>query len=138
QFQPLIESGYDVLKVKDLAMSFDKPLFEHIDFEVKKEERVALIGPNGIGKTTLFHILLGDMIQQAGKIKLGSKVMIGYYDQEHTSLSFHKTIFQEISDAYPQMTNTEIRSACASFQLKVKMYLKVLKFYLVVKEAVLF
>ncbi|MEG0548855.1 MAG: ABC-F family ATP-binding cassette domain-containing protein [Coprobacillus sp.] len=118
QFQPLIESGYDVLKVKDLAMSFDKPLFEHIDFEVKKEERVALIGPNGIGKTTLFHILLGDMIQQAGKIKLGSKVMIGYYDQEHTSLSFHKTIFQEISDAYPQMTNTEIRSACASFQFK--------------------
>lgn len=118
QFQPLIESGYDVLKVKDLAMSFDKPLFEHINFEVKKEERVALIGPNGVGKTTLLHILLGNLVQVSGKIKLGSKVMIGYYDQEHTSLSFHKTVFQEIGDTFPQMTNTEIRSACASFQFK--------------------
>ena len=118
QFQPLVESGYDVLKVKDLAMAFDKPLFEHINFEVKKQERVALIGPNGIGKTTLFHIILNDYLPTAGKIKLGSKVMIGYYDQEHTSLSFNKTIFQEISDTYPQMNNTEIRNACASFQFK--------------------
>lgn len=118
QFQPLVESGYDVLKVKDLAMSFDKPLFENINFEVKKEERVALIGPNGIGKTTLFHILLGRLLQKSGKIKLGSKVMTGYYDQEHTSLSYNKTIFQEISDTYPQMNNTQIRSACASFQFK--------------------
>ncbi|MFR7592947.1 MAG: ABC-F family ATP-binding cassette domain-containing protein [Longibaculum sp.] len=118
QFQPIVESGYDVLKVKDLAMAFDKPLFENINFEVKKQERVALIGPNGIGKTTLFHILLGHLTPRHGKIKLGSKVMMGYYDQEHTSLSFHKTIFQEISDAYPQMNNTQIRSACASFQFK--------------------
>lgn len=118
QFDPIVESGYDVLKVKDLAMSFDKPLFEHIHFEIKKEERVALIGPNGVGKTTLLHILLGHFQQTAGKIKLGSKVMIGYYDQEHTSLSFNKTIFQEISDAYPNMNNTEIRNACASFQFK--------------------
>lgn len=118
QFQPIVESGYDVLKVKDLAMAFDKPLFENVNFEVKKQERVALIGPNGIGKTTLFHILLGHLSAIKGKMKLGSKVMIGYYDQEHTSLSFHKTIFQEISDAYPQMNNTQIRSACASFQFK--------------------
>ncbi len=89
-----------------------------ISFEVKKQERVALIGPNGIGKTTLFHILLGDIIPTCGKVKLGSKVMMGYYDQEHTSLSFDKTIFQEISDAYPQMNNTQIRNACASFQFK--------------------
>ena len=99
-------------------MSFDKPLFENVQFEVNKQERVALIGPNGIGKTTLFHMILGDYIPQHGKIKLGSKVMIGYYDQEHTSLSFQKTIFQEISDTYPQMNNTEIRNACASFQFK--------------------
>ncbi len=118
QFQPLVESGYDVLKVKDLAMRFDKPLFENISFEVKKQERVALIGPNGIGKTTLFHILLQDYTPYSGKIKLGSKVMIGYYDQEHSSLSLNKTIFQEISDTFPQMNNTEIRSACASFQFK--------------------
>lgn len=117
-FQPHVESGYDVLKVKNLCMSFEQPLFENISFEVKKQERVALIGPNGIGKTTLFHILLGDYIQQSGKIKFGSRVMIGYYDQEHSSLSFNKTIFQEISDAYPQMNNTQIRSACASFQFK--------------------
>ena len=118
QFKPIVESGYDVLKVKDLSMSFDKPLFENVNFEVKKQERVALIGPNGIGKTTLFHIILGDLLQRSGKINLGSKVMVGYYDQEHTSLSFNKTIFQEISDAYPQMNNTQIRSACASFQFK--------------------
>lgn len=118
QFQPLVESGYDVLKVKNLAMSFEQPLFQNVSFEVKKQERVALIGPNGIGKTTLFHILLGDIIPTFGKVKLGSKVMIGYYDQEHTSLSFDKTIFQEISDAYPQMNNTQIRNACASFQFK--------------------
>lgn len=118
QFQPIVESGYDVLKVKDLAMAFDQPLFENINFEVKKQERVALIGPNGIGKTTLFQILLGHLSQKSGKMKLGSKVMIGYYDQEHTSLSFNKTIFQEISDTYPQMNNTEIRNACASFQFK--------------------
>ena len=118
QFEPLVESGYDVLKVKNLAMSFEQPLFQNINFEVKKEERVALIGPNGIGKTTLFHILLGHLQPTEGKIKLGSKVMIGYYDQEHTSLSFQKTIFQEISDAYPLMNNTQIRNACASFQFK--------------------
>lgn len=118
QFQPIAESGYDVLKVKDLTMAFDQPLFENINFEVKKQERVALIGPNGIGKTTLFQIILGRLLPKSGKIKLGSKVMIGYYDQEHTSLSFNKTIFQEISDTYPQMNNTEIRNACASFQFK--------------------
>ncbi len=118
QFQPIVESGYDVLKVKDLTMAFNQPLFENINFEVKKQERVALIGPNGIGKTTLFQIILGRLLPKSGKIKLGSKVMIGYYDQEHTSLSFNKTIFQEISDTYPQMNNTEIRNACASFQFK--------------------
>ena len=69
QFQPLVESGYDVLKAKDLAMAFDKPLFEHISFEVKKQQRVALIGPNGIGKTTLFHLILNDYMPTSGKIK---------------------------------------------------------------------
>lgn len=118
QFTPLVESGYDVLKVKNLAMAFEKPLFSNINFEVKKQDRVALVGPNGIGKTTLFKILLKELFPTDGKIKFGSKVMLGYYDQEHSSLSMHKTVFQEISDAYPQMTNTEIRNACASFQFK--------------------
>lgn len=118
QFSPLVESGYDVLTIKNLAMAFDQPLFENVQFDVKKQERVALIGPNGIGKTTLFHMINGTLTPIHGKIKLGSKVMIGYYDQEHTSLSMQKTIFQEISDTYPQMNNTEIRNACASFQFK--------------------
>ncbi|MCD7949632.1 MAG: ATP-binding cassette domain-containing protein [Erysipelotrichaceae bacterium] len=118
QFNSEVESGYDVLTVKNLAMAFDQPLFDNISFEVKKQERAALIGPNGIGKTTLFHLILQNYIPTGGKIKLGSKVIIGYYDQEHESLSYHKTIFQEISDTYPDMTNTEIRNACASFQFK--------------------
>lgn len=118
QFQPLLESGYDVLTVKNLGMSFDKPLFKNINFEVKKQERVALIGPNGIGKTTLFRILLEELFPTEGKFILGSKVMMGYYDQEHTSLSNYKTVFQEISDAYPKMTNTEIRSIAATFLFK--------------------
>ena len=118
QFSPLVESGYDVLKVKDLCMAFDKPLFSNVNFEVKKEERVALIGPNGIGKTTLFRIISEELMPISGKVKLGTKVMIGYYDQEHSSLSYNKTIFQEIRDTYPNMTNTEIRNACASFQFK--------------------
>jgi len=118
QFNSEVESAYDVLTVKNLAMTFDSLLFENISFEVKKQERVALIGPNGIGKTTLFHMILQDYIPTSGKIKIGSKVLIGYYDQEHESLSYYKTIFQEISDTYPDMTNTEIRNACASFQFK--------------------
>ena len=118
QFQPAIESGNDVLTVKDLSMSFDQPLFSHLSFEVKKRERVAIIGKNGIGKTTLFRILLEELYPDSGKFIIGSKVMIGYYDQEHASLSNNKTIFEEISDAYPKMTNTEIRNICASFLFK--------------------
>lgn len=118
QFQPLLESGYDVLSVKNLGMEFDKPLFKNISFEVKKQERVALIGPNGIGKTTLFKILLEELFPTEGKFILGSKVMMGYYDQEHSSLSYTKSVFQEISDAYPKMTNTEIRNIAATFLFK--------------------
>ena len=118
QFRPAIESGNDVLTVKDLSMSFDQPLFSHLSFEVKKRERVAIIGKNGIGKTTLFRILLEELYPDSGKFIIGSKVMIGYYDQEHASLSNNKTIFEEISDAYPKMTNTEIRNICASFLFK--------------------
>lgn len=117
-FDPALTSGYDVLKIEDLAMAFDRPLFDHISFEVKREERVALLGPNGIGKTTLFHLILNDYTPTAGRIKIGVKVIFGYYDQEQATLNPNKTIFQEISDAYPRMNNTEIRNLCAAFLFK--------------------
>lgn len=114
-FDPEVESGYDVLKVEDLAMAFDKPLFDSLSFDVKRGEKVGLLGPNGIGKTTFFHLLLNDYAPRSGRIKIGVKVMIGYYDQEQRSLNPSKTIFDEISDAFPRMTNTEIRNICATF-----------------------
>lgn len=117
-FQPEIESGYDVLKVKDLSMSFTHPLFDHISFEVKRNDRIALLGPNGIGKTTLFHLILKDLIPDSGHIHLGVKVTIGYYDQEHSSLNINNTIFNEISNSFPKMNNTQIRNICAAFLFK--------------------
>ena len=117
-FQPEIESGYDVLKVKDLSMSFTHPLFDHISFEVKRNDRIALLGPNGIGKTTLFHLILKDLIPDSGHIHLGVKVTIGYYDQEHSSLNINNTIFDEISNSFPKMNNTQIRNICAAFLFK--------------------
>lgn len=117
-FQPEIESGYDVLKVKDLSMSFTHPLFDHISFEVKRNDRIALLGSNGIGKTTLFHLILKDLIPDSGHIHLGVKVTIGYYDQEHSSLNINNTIFDEISNSFPKMNNTQIRNICAAFLFK--------------------
>ena len=117
-FDPEVVSGFDVLKVTDLAMAFDHPLFDGISFEIKRGDKAALLGPNGIGKTTMFHLILHDYTPTHGKIKIGVKVMIGYYDQEQTSLDMSKTIFDEISDTYPRMTNTEIRNICATFLFK--------------------
>ena len=107
-FKPKRESGFDVLKIENLAVKFDEILFKNINIEIKKQERVALVGDNGIGKTTLFRTILNELIPFQGKIKFGSKVDLAYYDQEHQTLSMNKTIFNEISDNYPKMTNTEI------------------------------
>lgn len=117
-FKPKRESGFDVLKIEDLAVKFDEILFKSINIEIKKQERVALVGANGIGKTTLFKTILNDLIPYRGKIKFGSKVDLAYYDQEHQTLSMNKTIFDEISDNYPKMTNTEIRNSLALFNFK--------------------
>lgn len=113
---PRFLSGNDVLTVKGLAKSFDAlRLFENIDFEIKRGEHVAIIGDNGTGKTTLLKII-NDLIEaDAGSVTLGSNVEIGYYDQEHQILHADKTLFEEISDEYPTLTNTEIRNVLAAF-----------------------
>lgn len=117
-FKPKRESGFDVLKIENLAVKFDEILFKNIDIDIKKQERVALVGDNGIGKTTLFKTILDELKAYQGKIKFGSKVDIAYYDQEHSTLNMNKTIFDEISDNFPKMTNTEIRNSLALFNFK--------------------
>lgn len=117
-FKVRLESGFEVLKVRDLSKSFDHLLFQHLNFDVKKQDRIAIIGPNGIGKTTFFKILLGEEKADSGHLLWGSHVEVAYYDQEHASLNPTKTIFDEIHDAYPLMTNTQVRQALAAFQFK--------------------
>ena len=113
---PRFLSGNDVLSVKNLAKSFGtQKLFENIDFEIKRGEHVAIIGDNGTGKTTLLKIINELVEADCGTISLGSNVEIGYYDQEHHVLHTEKTLFEEISDDYPTLTNTEIRNVLAAF-----------------------
>ena len=114
--EPRFPSGNDVLRVEGLAKSFgDHTLFTNLDFEIKRGERVALIGNNGTGKTTILKIINELLAADAGSFTLGSKVCIGYYDQEHHVLHMEKTLFEEISDDYPTLTNTEIRNVLAAF-----------------------
>lgn len=114
--EPRFPSGNDVLRVEGLAKSFgDHTLFTDLDFEIKRGERVALIGNNGTGKTTILKIINELLAADAGSFTLGSKVCIGYYDQEHHVLHMEKTLFEEISDDYPTLTNTEIRNVLAAF-----------------------
>ena len=113
---PRIESGKDVLTVTGLAKSFPgKPLFKDISFLIKKGERVALLGENGTGKTTMLKIIRGLLPQDAGTIREGAKVTIGYYDQEQQNFNESNTVFGEISDDHPNMNNTEIRNTLALF-----------------------
>lgn len=113
---PRIQSGNDVLSVDSLSMAFDNNnLFSNVTFEIKRGEKVAIIGPNGIGKSTLFKIILGELAPKSGKTTLGVNVYPGYYDQEHHELDDRNTIFDEIHNAYPNMTNGEIRSVLAAF-----------------------
>ena len=114
--EPRFPSGNDVLRVEGLAKSFgDHTLFTDLDFEIKRGERVALIGNNGTGKTTILKIINELLAADAGSFTLGSKACIGYYDQEHHVLHMEKTLFEEISDDYPTLTNTEIRNVLAAF-----------------------
>lgn len=116
RLEPPILSGNDVLKVEGLSKSFGNlTLFSNLNFEIKRGEKVAIIGNNGTGKTTILKILNEVLLPDSGTFQLGSKVKIGYYDQEHHVLNMEKTIFEEISDAYPNMTNTQIRNVLAAF-----------------------
>lgn len=115
-FTPKIQSGNDVLTVKGLSKRFaDHVLFENIDFEIKRGEHVAIIGDNGSGKTTILKMINDLLTPDSGTITLGTNVEIGYYDQEHHVLHMEKTLFEEIQDEYPNMTNTEIRNLLAAF-----------------------
>ncbi len=114
--EPKFTSGNDVLHVEELSKSFGSlTLFEHLSFDIKKGEHVAIIGDNGTGKTTILKLINELTAPDTGEIRLGSNVAVGYYDQEHHVLHMEKTLFEEISDDYPSLTNTEIRNTLAAF-----------------------
>ena len=118
-FEPRCESGNDVLICKNLAKSFDdKQLFKNVDIHIRKGERVFLIGGNGCGKTTLFRILMGKTPMDSGEYDYGANVEIGYFDQMQQNLDLSKTALDEVWDTFPNMTQTEVRSALASFLFK--------------------
>lgn len=116
KLEPQIISGNDVLEVTGLSKAFgSNELFKNLSFDIKRGERVAIIGNNGTGKTTILKMINELLPPDSGEIKLGSNVHIGYYDQEHQVLHMEKTLFQEISDAYPNLSHTEIRNVLAAF-----------------------
>lgn len=113
---PFIESGNDVLKIDSLKKSYaDRTLFDNLNLEIKRGERIAIIGKNGTGKTTILKIINNLVHADLGQIILGAKVYIGYYDQEHQVLHPDKTLFSEIQDAFPDLDNTKIRNTLAAF-----------------------
>ncbi len=113
---PRCTSGNDVLHIEGLSKTFaSHPLFSDLSMDIKRGEHVAIIGDNGTGKTTILKIINGLMEADCGKITLGVNVHIGYYDQEHHVLHMEKSLFDEISDAYPYLNNTEIRNTLAAF-----------------------
>ena len=115
KLEPDIVSGNDVLSVENLEKSYNTLLFKNISFEIKRGEHVAIIGDNGTGKTTILKIINGLVDADSGMIKLGTNVHIGYYDQEQHNLTDENTLFEEIANSYPNMTNTKIRNTLAAF-----------------------
>lgn len=116
KFETSVKSGYDVLHIENLAKSYgDKKLFYNLNLDLKRSEKVALIGENGRGKTTLFKIILDTLLPDNGKVILGTNVNVGYYDQEQSDLNLDKTILDEVWDEFPNLTTSKLRGALASF-----------------------
>lgn len=116
RLEPQVVSGNDVLTVTGISKAYEsQTLFDDLSFDVRRGERIAVIGNNGTGKTTILKLINQIIKPDKGEIRLGAKVCIGYYDQEHQVLHMDKTVFDEISDAYPNLTNTEIRNILAAF-----------------------
>lgn len=115
-FESRVRSGNDVLLIDSISKSYgEKVLFTDLSFMIRREERVALIGENGKGKTTIFKIICGNVDPDDGFVKLGKNVYVGYYDQEQKDISLEKTVLDEIWDAFPNMTVTQVRNALAAF-----------------------
>lgn len=113
---PFLTSGNDVLHAENLSKSYGgQKVFQNVSFDVKRSDKVAIIGPNGVGKSTLFRMLLKEVSSDSGLIRFGTNVFVGYYDQEQAKLDETKTIFEEISDAYPTLTAGQIRNMLAAF-----------------------
>lgn len=128
RFTPKYESGNDVLMCKNLSKSFgDKKLFSNVNIHIRKGEKVFILGGNGCGKTTLFRILMGKCPQDSGEYEYGTNVAVGYFDQLQQNLNLENTAVDEIWDAFPQMTQTEVRSALASFLFRGDEVFKPLK-----------
>lgn len=125
RFEPQIQSGTDVLSVSDLSKSFgDEQLFKDVSFNIYKSEKVGLIGPNGIGKTTLFKMITQEIDKSSGHVKLGHKVNIGYFDQEQSDLHSQKQVIDEIWDEHPLFEHQKIRNLLAQFLFLEMIYLK--------------
>ncbi len=115
QFEPRLRSGHDVMFIEDLSKSYDRQLFQNVSFEIKQGERVALLGPNGIGKTTILKIIRGMVFPNHGSVRLGKNVFVGYYEQEQESLHSEKLVIDEVWDEYPELNQTDIRTRLAAF-----------------------
>lgn len=119
RFEIKVNGGNDVLEVSDLSKSFnDTCLFRDVSFLIRRKERAFLLGANGCGKTTLFKMIMGEEAADSGSVSIGANVEVGYFDQLQSTVSREKTLFDEISDAYPNLSNTEIRNALAGFLFK--------------------
>lgn len=114
-FNAATTSGNEVLTAENLKKAFDRPLFSDVAFQLRRGERVFLLGPNGCGKTTLFRLITGEVTPDDGLIRLGARVSIGYYDQIQSHLDYDKTAIDQLWDAYPTLTQTELRNALATF-----------------------